>query len=303
MNPKQPLDKILSEYQPKPGKQFYQKMENAPWTQKRKTMSNFSRSFRFGWQIAVAFLLVLAALSLSLPGVRASLSAWLGLSVAPSNQMPATSITLAAITPSAVQNTVPAVVAVPSATLANALPTALPSPTPVQPTASHPKPAEVNQLAPQVGWNILTPAVLPDGYKFLSAYYDTNHQMVILTYEIARLLPGATDPSLTSTKTITVLQAQKNDFVPMQVSPDSKVSDIQVNDQAASYVIGAWDTEFVKDDNDPNGGKMVSTWRNDLAVQNIFWQVGSIYVTIITDDQAVSQQELIDMAASVQGEK
>ena len=302
MNHKQPLDKILSEYQPKPGKRFYLRMENAPWAPKRKKMSSFStRSFRFGWQIAVAVLLVLAALSLSLPGVRASLSAWLGLSVAPSNQMPATSITLAAITPSAVQDTAPAVVSIPSATQPNALPTALPSPTPVQSTASRQKPAEVDQLAAQVGWNILTPAVLPDGYKFLSAYYDTNHQMVILTYEISRLLPGATDPSLTSTKTITVLQAQKNDFVPMQVSPDSKVTDITVNGQAASYVVGAWDTEFVKDDKDPNGGKMVSTWRNDLAVQNIFWQVGSVYVTIITDDEGVSQQALIDMAASVQG--
>jgi hypothetical protein len=75
------------------------------------------------------------------------------------------------------------------------------------------------------------------------------------------------------------------------------VADIQVNGQPAAYTVGAWDTEFVKDDQDPNGGKMVSTWRNDLPVQNLYWQVGNVYLALVTDDEAVSREELIDMAA------
>ncbi len=125
--------------------------------------------------------------------------------------------------------------------------------------------------------------------------------MVILTYLVTRPLPGATDPSLTASKSITMLQALTNDFVPMQVAPATHVEDAQVNGLPAIYAVGAWKTEFVKNDRDPNGGQMVSTWRNDLAVQNLYWQVGKIFLLLVTDDSAVSKQELLDMAASVDG--
>ncbi len=87
----------------------------------------------------------------------------------------------------------------------------------------------------------------------------------------------------------------------MQIAPDTNVEDIQVNGQPAAYAVGAWDAQFVKDDNDPNGGKMVSTWRNDLPVQNFYWQVGKAYLLLVTDDESVSKQDLIDMAASIGG--
>ncbi len=147
-----------------------------------------------------------------------------------------------------------------------------------------------------MGGDILYPAKLPEGYQYQSAYFDANHQMVMLTFLVTRPLPG--DAALTASKTITLLQAQKNDFVPMQVAPGTNIEDIQVNGQPAAYTIGAWDSEFVKDDQDPNGGKMVSTWRNDLNVKNLYWQVGPVYLLIVSDDEAVSQQEMLDMAAS-----
>ncbi len=162
-----------------------------------------------------------------------------------------------------------------------------------------PIPAEFSQLSAQAGWDILAPGQLPEGYHFQSAYYDTNHQMVILTYLVTRTLPGAADPSLTASKTITLAQAMKNDFIPMQIAPGTNVEDTQVNGQPAAYAVGAWDAEFVKDDNDPNGGKMVYNWRNDLPVQNLYWQVGKVYLALITDDEAVSKQALIDTAASM----
>jgi hypothetical protein len=163
------------------------------------------------------------------------------------------------------------------------------------------KPAEINQMSIQAGWDIPLPARLPEGYHYESAYLDASHQMVILTYLVTRPLPGATDPTLTASKNITLLQAQKNDFIPMQIAPASNVQDIQVNGRAAVYVVGAWDAQFVKDDTDPNGGKMVSTWRNDLNVKNIYWQIGNVYLLLVTDDDAVSKQDLIDMAASLGG--
>ncbi len=250
---------------------------------------------RFIWQVAIAILLVLVVFSISIPTVRAALSAWLGLSLAPANQMPATSLTLVAVTPAALASTatLPA-----SATPTPAAPTFAAAPAATSAPAQN-IPPQVAQVAPQVGWQILLPGRLPEGYQFQSAYFDTNHQMLILTYQIARQLPGAADPSLTTTKTITFLQAQKNDFVPMQVAPDAAVNDVQVNGQPGVYVLGAWDTQFVPNEKDPNGGAMVSTWRNDLPIQNLYWQVGNVYLALITDDEALNQPDLLHMAGSL----
>jgi hypothetical protein len=236
---------------------------------------------RRGWQIAVAVILVLVALIFIIPGVRASLSSWLGLSVAPSNQVPASTANLVSITPEANVN---------STEIAPSAPI---------PVASVEIPTEVSQLAEQPEWEIPTPSTLPEGYHFQSAFYDTNLKLLILTYLVTRPLPGATDPALTSSETISLLQSLKNDFVPMQIAPSTNVTDIQVNGQPAAFTLGGWDTEFVKDSTAPNGGKMVSSWRNDLPVKNLYWQIGKLYLALITTDEAVNQQELVDMANSI----
>jgi hypothetical protein len=283
MNPKQPLPKVFEEYHPKPGPRFYQRMETAPWNSERKSMSTRpTHPIRFGWQFAAALLLAGLVLSLSIPAVRAALSAWLGLSLAPSNEMPASAVTLAAPLPTA---TLPAAAA-PAATQVPAAPAAN-------------KPAQIVQLSAQAGWNILVPAYLPAGYQYQSAYLDTNHQMVMVTYKVTRPLPGSKDPALTATKTITLLQALKNDFVPMQLAPGAQWVDIQVNGQPGVFVTGAWDTQFVKDEKDPQGGKMVSTWRSDLPIQNLYTQLGKIYVVLLTEDAALSPAELVKVAASL----
>jgi hypothetical protein len=296
---KQPLSALLSEYRPRPGKRFYQKMENAPWNIKDSLMqSRSAQPIRPGWQLVLVTMIVLALLSFSIPAVRAALSAWLGLSVAPSNQMPASAVTLVAPpSPSPAPTlTAPATIT-PAPTQAGPTPTSAltqPAPAAAEPVA---KPEPVSALAPQAGWEILYPARLPEGYQYQSAYFDANHKMVILTFLVTRPLPG--DASLTASRTITLLQALKNDFVPMQVAPGTSIEDIQVNGQPAAYSIGAWDSEFVKDDKDPNGGKMVSTWRSDLAIQNIYWQVGPVYLALFSDDDSLSKQDLIDMAGSI----
>ncbi len=292
MKPKQPLSKILSEYKPHPGRSFYQRMEDAPWNQtETQKLTHQNRPYQFHWIYAAALILLLAVLAIFIPPVRAAVSAWLGLSVAPSNQMPVGAVTLVAAaspTPTTADTLTPEA-ARPSATAA---------PAQTLPALSLQKPAEISQMSAQAGWDILSPSVLPEGYKFEGAYLDTNHQMVVLTYLATRPLPGAADPTLTATSSITLLQAQKNDFVPMQVAPATNIQDVKVNGQPAVYAVGAWDSEFVPDAKDPNGGKMVSTWRNDLAVQNLYWQVGSIYMALVTDDNALSQGQLIDLAAS-----
>jgi hypothetical protein len=160
-------------------------------------------------------------------------------------------------------------------------------------------PTEMGQLASKLAWPLLTPSQLPEGYHFQSAYYDSGHQMAVLTYVATRPLPGSTDSSLTATKTIARLQALKNDFVPLQIAPDTHMDDVQVNDRPGVYALGAWDTQFFPDNTEPNGGKMVSTWRNDLPIQNLFWQVGNVYLALITDDQGLIKQNLVDMAAMI----
>jgi hypothetical protein len=237
---------------------------------------------RRGWLITGAIIVVLIILILIIPGVRASVSSWMGLSVAPSEQMPAATADFVAITPQTTTNA-----------------TEIHVSTQVQSAVSTVSSTDVSQSSPQPEWDMLTPNHLPEGYQFQSAFYDTNLKMLILTYLVTRSLPGATDPSLTSSETISLLQSQRNDFVPMQIAPNTNVIDIQVNGQPAAFTTGGWDTEFVKDSAAPNGGKMVSSWRNDLPVKNLYWQVGKIYLALITTDESVSQQELIDMASSV----
>jgi hypothetical protein len=255
-------------------------------------MSNQSApSTQRGWRIVIAIIVVLILLVLIIPGVRASMSSWLGLSVAPSEQMPASAVEIESVSPQTTAETTP--------TGALGITPSQSNPSPLQTQVSPEVLADFNQFLTQAGWEILAPTFLPEGYQFQSAFYDTNHNMLILTYLVTRSLPGSTDPSLTSSETITLLQSQKNDFVPMQIAPDTNVTDIQVNDLPAAYTVGGWDTEFVKDSTAPNGGKMVSSWRNDLPVKNLYWQAGDIYLALITADEEVSQQELMDMAASI----
>jgi hypothetical protein len=258
-----------------------------------------SRPPRSWWKIAGAILIVLILLAVIIPGVRASISSWLGLSVASSTQV--------TITPAALETAIPPT---PVRSLAKtAVLTTLPQTETAQtegayPTSSQPEgtlgiAAEIRQLATQAGWEIPLPSHLPEGYHFQSAFFDTNNKMLILTYLVTRPLPGTSDPSLTSTESISLLQAQKNDFVPMQIAPNTNVTDIEVNGLPAAFTVGGWDTEFVKDNTSPNGGKMVSSWRNDLPVKNLYWQVGKIYLALVTTDAGVSQQDLVEMASSI----
>jgi hypothetical protein len=206
----------------------------------------------------------------------------MGLSVAPSEQMPAATVNIVEVTAQTIPNA-----------------TEILASTQVKSPMSTATSTEVNLSSAQPEWDMLTPNYLPEGYQFQSAFYETNLKTLILTYLVTRPLPGATDPSLTSSETITLLQSQRNDFIPMQIAPNTNVTDIQVNGQPAAITIGGWDTEFVKDSIAPNGGKMVSSWRNDLPVKNLYWQIGKIYLALITTDESVNQQELIDLASSI----
>jgi hypothetical protein len=240
----------------------------------------------------------LLLLTLFIPGVRASLSSWLGLSVAPADQVPVTAVTLEAINPAPSGGTTPTAAQQPMLPTTSTTTPQSSAPTAEQPVIPADNQLNFSQLSSQIGWDILTPSFIPEGYHYQSAYFDPNQKMLVLTYLVTRPLPNSTDPSLTSSETITLLQSQRNDFIPMQVAPSTVISDTLVNGAPAAYTIGGWDTEFVKDNQSPGGGKMVSSWRNDLPVKNLYWQVGKLYLTLITADEAVSQQELLDMASS-----
>jgi hypothetical protein len=253
----------------------------------------------FPWIIIVAVILVVLLVSVAVPQVRASLSSWLGLSVAPASQVPVKAVTLEALIPS------PSAVSAQSATeQLTVLPAGTDTAGSITSTLLLPEvvssgQADLSQFSSQVGWSIPTPTSLPDGYQFQSAYFDPNQKMLFLTYLVTRPLPSTNDPSLTSSETITLLQSQRNDIVPMQIAPNTNITDTLVNGAPAAFTLGGWDTEFVKDNQSPGGGKMVSSWRNDLPVKNLYWQIGSLYLALITADEAVSQQELIDMADSI----
>ncbi len=44
---------------------------------------------------------------------------------------------------------------------------------------------------------------------------------------------------------------------------------------------------------------MVSAWRNDLPIKNLYWQVGGLYLVLVTDDEAVSEADLLAFANQV----
>ena len=252
-------------------------------------MANSSNKPKYrGWQIALVVIIAIILLFIAVPAVRASLSAWLGLSVAPTNEATAVPVTLEAL-----------VTSTPTQGAANVPAATSETVSPTTQVSSNSGNIDFAKLSSQIGWEVLTPSWLPEGYEFVSAYFDTNQKMLVLTYIVTRPLPGTNDPSLTSSETITLLEAQSNDFIPMQIAPDTTVTDVQVNGNPAAFTQGGWDTQFVKDNNAPGGGKMVSSWRNDLHVKNLYWQLGKVYLTLVTADEQVSQQDLIDIAASV----
>ena len=156
--------------------------------------------------------------------------------------------------------------------------------------------SEILQVSGKAGWKVLTPSFLPEGYSFESVYYDQANQLVSLSFMATRKLPGS---DLTETKSVTLDEAQRNDMIPMVISPLSTAMAITVDGTSASYIIGAWETTFVPNPAETNGGHMESQWRNDLLVQNIYWQVRDLYLVLITDDSVVVQGDLVNMADSI----
>lgn len=144
-------------------------------------------------------------------------------------------------------------------------------------------------LSAKAGWTIKEPTWLPEGYHFSSAFYDSTNKMVLLTFMAKRQLPG-NDPNMTETKAITLIQALHNDILPLTVAPSADVQNIVINGQPAAYAIGAWE-------NDAATGQ--ATWSNTYPLQNMYWQVGSVYLNLNTNDAQVSQADLIKMAGSV----
>lgn len=142
------LISTLEHYHPRPGARFEQRMASAPWNQKQRSPRRSSlRGFAVG---LAAFLMAVAALSLSIPSVRAAVLRYLGLNISASETAPNPAI-------------------------------------PAESLVDSPKVSEISTLA---GWNIKTPTWLPAGYQFLDAYYDTANQMVLLTFTATRPLPG-----------------------------------------------------------------------------------------------------------------
>ncbi len=156
--------------------------------------------------------------------------------------------------------------------------------------------SKVQGASNQAGWKLWFPAYLPQGYAFQDAIYDAQNQVTALTFLATRPLPGS---DLTQTRTLTLAQAQHNDAVPLKVSPQAALLAISVSGAPAVYAAGAWEASFMPVTEEPNGGHMDWQWPNHLPVQNLYWQVGGIYLALISDDPQVTQADLISTAESI----
>lgn len=147
---------------------------------------------------------------------------------------------------------------------------------------------KVDEISNLAGWQIKVPAWLPEGYQFNDAVYDSANKMAILTFTATRQLPGS-DPMMTETKAITMVQAVHNDVLPLMVAPTTFIHDISINGQPAAYATGAWE-------NNAATGK--AAWNNSIKLQNVYWQVDKVYLVLNSNDTQVNQDDLILMAES-----
>ena len=72
-----------------------------------------------------------------------------------------------------------------------------------------------------------------------------------------------------------------------------------VGELPGAYALGGWDSEFVADSSEANGGHFEAAWNSSLKAQNIYWQSGDVALVLITDDPQISKRDLLAMAASV----
>ncbi|HEX2978974.1 MAG TPA: hypothetical protein VHO48_01800 [Anaerolineaceae bacterium] len=241
------ITSALEHYAPQPSRRFYRQIDQSPWKKPGAKMAVISiRQIASG--VAAGVLLMLA-LGLSIPTVRASFFSFLGLGVSPAETVP----------------------------------------NPPVPAESIVDRQKVDEIAPLAGWEIKTPTWAPEGYAYHDALYDATNHLVLLTFFATRTLPGG-DPNMTQTKVITLVQAERNDIVPLMVAPSTNVDDISVLGQPAAYATGAWEGDAVSG---------LSTWNASYELKNVYWQMGTVYVNLNTDDAQVSKEDLIQMANSV----
>lgn len=160
-------------------------------------------------------------------------------------------------------------------------------------------PAELlQQTSRQAGWSVLTPSWLPEGYGMGEPFYDAQKELLSINFIVPRSLPGA-DPALTEMKTITLVQSSHADVIPLKLSETVQGGELSINGQPARLYSGAWDASYVSNPTDSAGGHFEVTWRGDLDLRNLRWQVGDLYLLLITDDAQVSADDLVRIAENI----
>jgi len=124
------------------------------------------------------------------------------------------------------------------------------------------------------------------------ASYEVNNQQVVLTFLVRRLLPDGN--GLTETKSLTLVEGMQSEAAPLKIATQAQAVTIQIGEFPGFYIIGAWDTSY-----DSQSQSMITIWRNDLVIQNIYWQSENIHLVLISDDDQLSQSDLIKIARSV----
>jgi len=170
----------------------------------------------------------------------------------------------------------------------------IPSPTPT------PKPENpfftadvLTALSAQAGWNVLAPSVIPEGYTPGDVSYLDADKQVVMTFLVTRSLPGGV-PALTETKTLTLVQSTNVEAVVFQLPADAAIKPVTINDQPGGLVHGAWDSQF-----DQAANSFSYTWREDLGVTGIYWQAGDIHLALISNDDALNDEQLVQIAEQV----
>jgi len=274
------ITKLFNAYKPRPSKDFFRRMENAPWAASRKTGSRFETLLRRLFEVGSPS---------SLPGFRVALASFAILLVI-------VLVTLASPSLQAVAQQLLQFI-IPAPTDELTLQVTVQQPGTQEPlNAAERYPLTVNQAEEAAGYPISIITKLPQGLTLAGASYNPELQAVSMLYM------GAGQTLVFTQRPI----GEINEFT--TVGASAPVEIVSVHGLAAEFVTGGWIVTGTNDriQSTPAPGTQVSLgvyWNPSLPQYILRWQEGNTQYEFLSTKTAqgitIDKDDLIAMAESI----
>lgn len=164
----------------------------------------------------------------------------------------------------------------------------------VAPDAEYDPYSSLEQAAAQTSFPVSTPTIMPDGYFFEGAVWDSDQSAIFLSY-----IYGGGGRSLQITETT-------HAEIFREIGASTNIENVQIGDLTGEYVEGEW---VVYDRPQGEAGETVTeeaTWNPTAPSRRLRWQHGDITYEIWAlggseDDPAyIGKEAMIEIAESMQ---